>query len=93
MQSILWKVAATLSGTAAALAARKAATAMWEKGKGGEPPTNPADPNTNWGEAIGWTLLIGVLAAGSRLLARRGAAEAWRKLDGAYPPGLEDVTA
>jgi hypothetical protein len=86
----LWKAAVTLAAVGAGIAARNAATAAWTRRTGHEPPANPADPATGWGEAIGWTVATGVLVGVARLIARRGAAAAWAKLDGELPPGLVD---
>lgn len=90
---MLWKGLATGASIVAAVAARNLATAGWKKGAGGDPPTNPADPTTSWGEAVGWTVLVGVLAGVARLIARRSAAELWQNVQGDLPPGLADVDA
>lgn len=90
---LLWKGLATGASIIAAVAARNLATAGWKKGRGGDPPTNPADPTTSWGEALGWTVLVGVLAGVARLVARRSAADVWENVRGSTPPGLQDVDA
>lgn len=90
---LLWKGLATGASIIAAVAARNLATAGWKRSAGGDPPTNPADPSTSWGEAIGWTVLVGVLAGLARLVARRSAAEVWQSVQGQTPPGLQDVDA
>lgn len=90
---LMWKALATGAGILAAVAARNIATASWQRTAGGDPPTNPADPKTSWGEAIGWTVLVGVLAGVARLVARRSAAEVWQSWQGDLPPGLEEVDA
>jgi hypothetical protein len=92
LRSTVWKSFATLASVGAAIAARNAATALWQKQVGTQPPVNPADPETDWGEAIAWTVAIGVLVGVARLVARRGAAVAWQKLDGQLPPGLQDAS-
>lgn len=90
-QETLWKILVALAGVAAAATARNALVGGWKKRRGYDPPANPADPNTEWGEAVTWALLTGALVGLARLLAARGAAEGWRKATGAYPPGLEEV--
>lgn len=91
MKSSVWKAVATLASIGAAIAARNAATAVWKNQVGQDPPANPADPATTWGEAIAWTLATGALVGSARLFARRGAASLWEKVDGQLPPGLQDV--
>lgn len=88
---MLWKALATGAAIVAGIGARNAATAGWKKTVGGEPPTNPADPQTSWAEALGWTVLTGLLVATARLFARRSAAELWERRQGSLPPGLEEA--
>ncbi len=90
---LLWKALTTGAAIAAGIAARNVATAGWKKAAGGEPPVNPADPTTSWGEAVGWTVLVGALVGLARLFARRSAAELWERQAGSRPPGLQDVDA
>lgn len=85
---LLWKALTTGAAIAAGVAARNLATAGWRATAHAEPPTNPADPQTSWSEALGWTVLVGVLVGTARLLARRSAAEAWAHLQGEQPPGI-----
>lgn len=91
MKSASWKAFATLASIAAAIAARKAATSLWQRQVGTDPPVNPADPTTDWAEALGWTVATGVLVGVARLFARRGAAALWEKMEGSLPPELEDA--
>jgi len=72
VKSASWKAFATLASIGAAVAARKAAFVVWERQVGEEPPVNPADPKTDWTEALGWTVATGVLVGVARLFARRG---------------------
>lgn len=85
----MWKALSTLAAVGAAAAARNAASAVWRNRTGHEPPTNPADPDTDWAEAIGWTLVTGALVGVARLVARRGAAMVWEKIEGDLPPELQ----
>lgn len=91
--SLLWKAAATLASIGAGLAARNVATKVWKRTRGGDPPTNPADPETGWGEAIGWTVVVGALVGVARLMARRGTAGLWQQAADELPEDLEDVEA
>lgn len=91
MKSAMWKAVATLASIGAAMAARNAATAVWKNRVGEDPPANPADPTTTWGEAIAWTLATGALVGTARLFARRGAAKMWERVDGDLPPDLQEA--
>lgn len=90
-REIVWKMLAALAGVTAAALARNVLVAGWERNRGTQPPANPADPSTDWTEAITWAALTGALIGLARLVAARGAAEGWRRATGAYPPGLEEV--
>lgn len=89
----LWKAVATLASVGAGIAARNAATSMWKRRRGIDPPSNPADPATSWGEAIGWTVFVGAIVGLARLFARRGTAGLWESVEGELPPALQDVDA
>jgi hypothetical protein len=85
MRPTMWKGVATLAAVGAAIAARNATSAVWRKRTGHDPPMNPADPDTSWGEAVAWTLVTGALVGVARLVARRGAASLWAKVEGELP--------
>ncbi len=91
MKPALWKALAAVTSIGAAVAARKAVTTVWQQQVGHEPPVNPADPETDWVEALAWTAATGVLIGVARLVARRGAAKVWEKVDGQLPPGLHEA--
>ena len=44
----------------------------WELFTGEEPPLDPADVDTDWREAVAWTVCVGVVMGLSRLAAQRG---------------------
>ncbi len=85
MKHQMWKALAMVASVGAAVAARNATAAVWRNRTGHEPPTNPADPATGWGEAVAWTLVTGALVGVARLVARRGAARVWEKVEGELP--------
>lgn len=57
----------------AGLGARKLTDLLWKRTTGSEPPEDPTDITTSWGEAIAWTVMVGVVVGLVRLIARRGA--------------------
>ena len=88
----LWKIVGTFSGLAAGMATKALLRTVWQRVRGGDPPSNPAAPGTSWNEALVWAASSGVAMAVTRLVAQRGAAEVWRAETGKYPPGLETVS-
>lgn len=83
-----WQALTTIAAVAAAMVVRKSLTAAWSSLRASEPPTNPADPATAWGEAIAWTAATGLVVGIARMVATRGAAGAWARATGTTPPGL-----
>lgn len=90
-QKSAWKVVSWIAAAGAALAGRKAATALWSRMSDTESPVNPADRSVTWIEATGWATLAGLTAGLARVLGRRGAAAAWEQVTGDTPPGLKAV--
>ena len=88
----VWKVGGTLAVVLAGIITRKGMTAIWKAARKSDPPSNPANPSTQWGEAVAWTAASGIAVGVVRMLAGRAAAEGWRRYTGALPPGLEDVS-
>ena len=65
------KAATTLAGAAAAFVARKAIIFAWTKATGKEPPGKAEDPDVAIGEALAWTVVLGIGVAVARVLAVR----------------------
>lgn len=61
----------TIAGAAAAFVARKALVFGWTKVMGRKPPEKVEDPQVALGEALAWTLVVGVGVAIARVLAMR----------------------
>ena len=91
-EAILWKAVGGASGIAAGAATRTFLRTAWRKTKGGDPPTNPASPETTWKEALFWAAASGMALSVARLISQRAAAGAWKAKTGSYPPGLETVS-
>jgi hypothetical protein len=87
----MWRMTGAAAGVLAAALARRAIEQAWRSARGTDPPSNPASPETSWGEALAWAVASGVALAVVRLVAQRGAAEAWRAVTGEYPEDLESV--
>jgi hypothetical protein len=68
------KAVSTLAGAAAAFVARKAIIFAWTKATGKEPPGKAEDPEVAIGEALAWTVVLGIGVAVARVLAIRFAA-------------------
>lgn len=91
-QETTWKLAATGSAIVAGVLARKIVMAGYTKAKHTTPPTNPAGRQTQWSEALTWTIATSIVVGLARLVATRGIAGAWEKLTGHLPPGMEEVS-
>lgn len=85
-----WLAIGLGSAYVASYAVRNLLRAGWRTFADDDPPLNPASIDTDWNEALTWTVLTGVAAGVTRLVARRGAAATWRSVTGTYPPGMEE---
>jgi hypothetical protein len=91
MEKTAWKLAATGAAVIAGIAVRNLMMSAWKAVTKHDPPNNPADPTTGWGEAVLWTAVTGLTVGVARMIASRGAAAGWQKATGTLPPGLQDV--
>lgn len=85
----MWLALGLGSAFVASFAVRNLLRAGWRTVTDEDPPLNPSSLDTDWNEAIVWTVVTGVTAGLTRLVARRGAAATWRSVTGSLPPGLE----
>lgn len=90
VEKLAWKAAVVGTSILAVLGTQKVLTAGWRSARHSDPPTNPANPQTQWGEAVAWTLATAVAAAFAKIVAARAAAAGWEKATGSLPPGLEE---
>jgi Protein of unknown function (DUF4235) len=65
------KAVTAVAGAAAAFVARKAIVFAWTKATGKEPPGKAEDPEVAIGEALAWTVVVGIGVAVARVLAVR----------------------
>lgn len=82
-----WSFVQWAAALGSGLMAKKAVEVAWVRVRGDAPPENPADPGVDWGEAIGWSVAIGVGYGVGRVAGRRLAAAGWEKALGEAPPG------
>jgi cyanate permease len=92
MEKTVWKLAGTGAAVVAGIAVRNVLMSAWRAVMKNEPPANPADPATAWGEALAWAAATGLAVGVARMIASRGAAAGWQKATGTLPPGLQDVS-
>ncbi len=92
VENTAWKLLALAAAVAAGVLTRKLTTKAWKVGAGTPPPTNPENPEVNWGEALGWALASGAAVGVARMLASRQMAKSWRTVTGHLPPGADEVT-
>jgi Protein of unknown function (DUF4235) len=88
MSNLAWKIMATGAAVGASILARKVTDGTWKMVSGGDSPTNPEDPNIDWGEAIAFALLSGAIVGLTRMLANRNAAKLYEKSTGRLPEEL-----
>lgn len=92
MGDAVWKVMAMASGIVGAKAATKAINSTWNAAMGSEPPSNPADPDISWKEAVAFAVVSGAIAGLARTIAQKQAADLYIKSAGQRPKALQADT-
>lgn len=85
---LAWKIVGGGTTALAGAAASRGVTVVYRKVRRTDPPTNPADPETAWAEAIVWAAVSGLAIGLGRLAAERLAARTWVRATGSPPPGM-----
>lgn len=88
MSNLAWKIMATGAAVGASIVARKITDGTWRFVSGGDSPTNPEDPDIDWGEAIAFAILSGAIVGLTRMLANRNAAKIYKNSTGHLPEEL-----
>ena len=65
----------TLTSTGVSLAMRKVLATGWTKVRGKEPPIDLTDPRVTFGEAIAWSILLGIAVEAARFFIIRAVAK------------------
>ena len=86
--SKVWTAFSLVSALGAAAMAKKAIDKAWQVATGRKPPENPADPDVDIWEAVGWAVLSGTAVGLARMLAQRKAASYYARSTGHLPPDL-----
>ncbi|MGB0101978.1 MAG: DUF4235 domain-containing protein [Nocardioides sp.] len=86
--SKLWTVFSLVAALGAATIAKQAIDKSWTIATGKKPPENPADPDVEIWEAVGWAIASGVAVGLARMLAQRRAASYYYRSTGHLPPEL-----
>lgn len=86
MERVAWHVfsgaVAGGAGIASSIVLKKVWGSVFNRGL---PPENPSDPEANFMDALGWTVITAVGVGVAGLVARRGAAKGWMALTGSNP--------
>lgn len=77
--------AGMLIASATGIIARKA----WTTFRNDAPPENPDNPETEWKDALIWSVATAVTAGITRMLIMRGANEGWKAVTGELPPPMQ----
>jgi len=75
------RVVATFAALGAAMGTRKLVTVGWKRVTGKNPPDDPHDPHVGIGEALSWSIVLGVTMEAARLLAQRAALRRLRRTE------------
>ena len=82
---LLWKLYATVIGTAATFAAQKMIKIVWKTITGHEPPS-PGDPDIPLREAVSWAVASAIGVGSTQIVTQRLAAKRWSSQMGTEAP-------
>lgn len=85
----MWKILVSVVGVAITVGLRRILASEWERRRGGAPPSNTADDDTTWKDALVFAVITGAAVGVARIATDRLTAEAWRRARGDYPPGIK----
>lgn len=88
MGETLWKLGTTGAAIGAGIMAKKVTETTWKFITGGDSPSNPEDPDIDWGEAIGFALLSGAIVQLARMMINRESTRAFTKRTGHLPKSV-----
>jgi hypothetical protein len=86
--SKVWTAFSLGAALGSAAVAKKALNGGWKAATGKQPPSNPADPDVDFWEAVLWASVSGTFVAVVKMLATRRAANYYTRSTGHLPPGL-----
>lgn len=84
----LWKLATTGAAIGSGIFAKKITETTWKFITGGDSPTNPEDPDIDWGEAVAFALLSGAIVQLIRMMVNRQSTKAFQKSTGRLPKSV-----
>jgi len=78
----VWGLIAASSAIAAGMATRTALSASYRAVADDEPPRDPLEEDTEWGEALAWAAFTGAAMGISKVVVKSGARRGRRRLSG-----------
>ncbi len=84
----VWSVATTGAMIGGGIVAKKIAEGGWTFITGKEPANNPADPDTDWAEAVVFALITGAIVQFAKILVNRESTKAFHKSRGRLPKSV-----
>ncbi len=84
----LWSVATTGAAIGGGIMAKKITEGVWKFVTGSDSPTNPEDPDIDWGEAIAFALVSGAIVQLTRVMVNRQSTAAYKKSTGRLPKSV-----
>ncbi len=83
---LIWKIVSMGVAMGAGAIATSSLRYGWKKVKNEDPPDDVGSPDTDFKDALMWTLLTGLGVAVIQLLVSRGITKGWEEATGELPP-------
>ncbi|MGB3258753.1 MAG: DUF4235 domain-containing protein [Ornithinimicrobium sp.] len=88
MSDKIWNLATTAAAIGGGTMAKNITEKIWKAVTGSNSPSNPEDPEVNWGEAVAFALVSGALVQLVRVLINHQSTQAYAKRKGHLPESV-----
>ncbi|UJH69588.1 DUF4235 domain-containing protein [Ornithinimicrobium sp. INDO-MA30-4] len=88
MSDKLWSLATTGAAIGAGVLAKKVTEGTWKFVTGSNSPSNPEDPEVNWGEAVMFALVSGAVVQLIKVTVNHKSTQAYAKRKGHLPESV-----
>jgi len=88
MSDKMWSLATTVAAIGGGKVAKNATETVWKFITGSNSPSNPEDPEVNWGEAVAFALVSGAIVQLVRVMINHKSTQAYTKRKGHLPESV-----
>ncbi|WP_010148371.1 DUF4235 domain-containing protein [Serinicoccus profundi] len=88
MSDKIWSLATTGAAIGGGVIAKNVTEGLWKFVTGSSSPSNPEDPEVNWGEAVAFAVVSGAIVQLVRVIINRKSTQVYTKRKGHLPASV-----